>query len=205
MNNAGLLYVVSGPSGVGKSTIIRLTRDRVKGLDYSISHTSRKPRGMEKSGVEYHFVERDVFQRMIELGDFLEWAEVYGALYGTSLSGVQEQTRRGWDIILDLDVQGAMNIKRHFQESVLIFILPPSMDALQERLKQRATEDEKTMELRLEKAAREIEHCVHYDYLVINRTVETAVDELRSIILAERCRRSRLLPKVSQAFRIPPP
>ena len=200
MSVAGSIFVVSGPSGVGKSTIIKGVRESVSMLGYSVSHTSRKPRGAEVDGVDYHFVNRDTFAGMIARGEFVEWAEVYSDYYGTSVSGIEGPTSQGLDIIMDVDAQGARNIKSHFEKSVLLYILPPSMEELEKRLKARRTEDEEAVQRRLGKAFKEMKNCLWYDYLIFNDELIRAVEEVRSVILAERCRRFRRLPKAREAF-----
>jgi guanylate kinase len=197
---SGQLYVISGPSGVGKSTIIQRLRKRVTDLGYSISHTSRKPRDKEVDGVNYHFVERKTFKRMIQEEAFVEWAEVYHDLYGTSFSSLQGQMDQGLDVMMDLDSQGAKNIKRHFKETILICILPPSLEVLEERLRDRASEDEEVINARLEKAFKEIKGCVDYDYIIFNEDLEKTVGEVVSIILSERSRKSKRLPIVEKIF-----
>ena len=200
----GQIYVFSGPSGAGKSTLIRAVKKRMAGLGYSISHTSRPPRGQEQDGADYHFVERETFRRMIDQRKFVEWAEVYNDYYGTSFSSLREPTDKGLDVIMDVDVQGAKNIQRAFKESVLIFILPPSLQVLEERLKERGTDDRAALEKRIEKASREIGNCVWYDYLIFNHVLEEAVQEVSSIIIAERCRRARRLAKAAEVFHLGP-
>jgi len=202
MSVTGRIFVVSGPSGSGKSTLIRETRAKVPALGYSISHTSRPPRGQEKNGVDYHFVSRETFRKMIDRGDFVEWAEVYQDLYGTSVSSLKSQTQLGVDVIMDIDVQGASNMKSRFQEAILIYVLPPSLDILEKRLRQRGTDDEESIRTRLQKAAREIKHCVSYDYLLFNDELDQAVEELKSIVIAERCRKSVRLYKAETLFNL---
>ena len=200
MNVSGCIFVVSGPSGAGKSTLIKHVRESVSMLGYSVSHTSRKPRGGEVDGGDYHFVDRDTFTRMIEEGDFVEWAEVYNDLYGTSFSSLERPTSQGLDVIMDVDVQGAKNIKARFKQSVLVYILPPSLEELAKRLKSRRTESEETVRQRLEKVSREIKNCLWYDYIIFNDDLMHAVEEMKSVITAERCRRSRQLPKAREVF-----
>jgi guanylate kinase len=198
----GQIYVLSGPSGVGKSTLIRAVRERIEGLGYSISHTSRRPRGQERDGVDYYFVEREVFRRMIDQGEFAEWAEVYLDYYGTSFSSLKGPIDKGLDVIMDVDVQGAKNIQRTFKESVLIFVLPPSLQVLEERLKERGTDDKAALAKRIERASREIGNCVWYDYLIFNNVLEEAVQEASSIIIAERCKRAQRIAKAAEVFHL---
>ena len=202
MSAAGRIFVVSGPSGSGKSTLIREVRQKVPDLGYSVSHTSRPPRGQEKNGVEYHFVSRKNFQEMIDKGDFVEWAEVYRDLYGTSVSSLRGQITIGLDVIMDIDVQGGRNIKDHFKDAILIYVLPPSLEILEKRLRDRGTDDEKTIRTRLNKAAKEIKNCVSYDYLLFNDDLDQAVEELKSILIAERCRKSVRLSKAQTLFNL---
>jgi len=204
MSASGRIFVVSGPSGSGKSTLIREVRQRVPDLGYSISHTSRPPRGKEKNGVEYHFVSRENFQKRIDSGEFVEWAEVYQDLYGTSVASLRSQITAGRDVIMDIDVQGARNIKDHFRDAILIYVLPPSMEVLEKRLRERRTDDEKTIRTRLTKAGMEIKNCVSYDYLLFNDQLDQAVEELKSILIAERCRKSVRLAKAQTLFNLGP-
>lgn len=197
---SGQLYVISGPSGAGKSRIIQLLRKRVTDLVYSISHTSRKPRKNEVDGVEYHFADRENFERMIKEGAFVEWAEVYHDLYGTSFSSLRVQTDKELDVVMDLDSTGAKNIKEHFKNSILIYVLPPSLEVLEKRLRERATDNERAINTRLEKAFKELKKCARYDYIVVNDDLDKVVREVESIIVSERCRKSRMLPKVKEMF-----
>ena len=202
MSAAGRIFVVSGPSGSGKSTLIREVRQKVPGLGYSISHTSRLPRRQEKNGVEYHFLSKENFQKMIDNGEFVEWAEVYQDLYGTSVSSLRSQITMGLDVIMDIDVQGARNIKDHFKDAILIYVLPPSLEILEKRLRERGTDDEKAIRTRLKKAGKEIKNCVSYDYLVFNDQLDQAVEEMKSILIAERCRKSVRLSKAQTLFNL---
>lgn len=199
--NKGQIYVFSGPSGAGKSTLVHRLRQRVNGLGYSVSHTSRAPRGGEIDGIHYHFVDRDTFSRMIKNGSFVEWATVYGDLYGTSASGLLAQIDNGIDVLLDLDYQGAKNMKAHFKESVLVYILPPSIEILEKRLRERATDNDSIIDERLRQALDEIRKCSIYDYIIINDDLEDAVEKAISIIQADGCRGSRVLPGVKEIFR----
>ena len=198
----GNIYVISGPSGAGKSTIIKLVVEQVGGIGYSISHTSRRPRGGEEEGVHYHFVDRKTFKGMIEKEAFAEWAEVYGDLYGTSFESLRGGIETGLDVIMDVDTQGAGNIKKHFPESTLIYILPPSLNVLEARLKGRATDEASVIRLRLDKARRELKACRRYDYLVINDDLEEAVGNVASIVRSRRCMKERVFPDVKERFEI---
>ena len=197
---SGQLFVIPAPSGTGKSTVAMAVRQRVPGLGYSISHTTRKPRGNERDGIDYHFVDDETFNRMIDEGDFVEWARVYDNLYGTSSSGLQDLTSSGLDVLMDVDIQGGRNIKKRFSDSVLIFLLPPSLEELERRLRKRGTDDEPVIEARMEIAADDIKNCVWYDYIIVNDKLETAIDEAQSIIVSERCLTERKLPGVRKLF-----
>lgn len=186
-NRENRIYVVSGPSGVGKSTIIRNVMERVPDLTYSVSHTTRSPRGREANGVEYYFVGKDVFEDLIDKGAFVEWAKVYDDYYGTSVSSLQGQLGQDRDVILDIDSQGARNIKNHFSESVLVFLLPPSFEELEKRLVKRETDKKDVIKRRVQKALAEIGNCKWYDYIIFNEDLEKAVEEMVSIIKTQQC------------------
>ena len=197
---SGQLFVISAPSGAGKSTILMAVRQRVPGLGYSISHTTRKPRGNERNGIDYHFVDDGTFTKMTDEGAFVEWAKVYDNFYGTSSSGLQNLTASGLDVLMDVDIQGGRNIKKRFPDSVLIFLLPPSLEELERRLRKRGTDDEPVIESRMEMAADDIKNCVWYDYIIVNDKLETAIDEAQSIIVSERCLTERQLPGIKRLF-----
>ncbi len=188
----GLLIVISAPSGTGKTTLAHMLLKAFPNMEFSVSYTTRKPRPGEVNGKDYFFVDRDTFERMIEEGDFLEWAEVYGNLYGTSKSQVLKALNEGKDVLLDIDTQGALQVKKNFPEAVLIFILPPSLKELERRLRSRGTDDEETIERRLKTARVEIERAPLYDYIVVNDVLEEAFEKLKSIVIAEKCRTERL-------------
>jgi len=199
---SGRLYVISGPSGAGKSTVIRQLM-KEEDLGYSVSHTTRSPRTGEVDGVDYHFVEKETFRKMIREGDFLEWAEVYsGDLYGTSRSGLQRRLEKCVDVILDVDVEGAGNVRRGFEDCTLIFLIPPSLDMLEKRLRGRGTDTEDAVRTRTEKAVHEIRECRNYDYIVFNDRVADAVQDIRSILRAERLRTSVQMKEVRHSFPI---
>jgi len=199
---SGKLFVISAPSGTGKSTILMAVRQRLPGLGYSISHTTRKPRGNERNGIDYHFVDDRTFTKMIDQGDLVEWAKVYDNFYGTSSSNLQDQTASGLDVLMDVDIQGGRNIKKRFPDSVLIFLLPPSLEELERRLRKRGTDDEPVIESRMESAVDDIKNCVWYDYIIVNDKLEPAIDEAQSIIVSERCLTARQLPGIRNLFDI---
>ncbi|MBW2050714.1 MAG: guanylate kinase [Deltaproteobacteria bacterium] len=191
------LIVVSAPSGAGKTTICRRLVEKVGGLAYSVSYTTRKPRPKEKEGVDYFFCDRPRFDAMIEAGEFLEWAEVFGNYYGTSRQWVLKQLENGLDVLVDIEIAGARQIKNTFPEAVFIFIVPPTFEELVHRLELRGTEGESELRQRLEQARTEIEAHKMYDYLVINDDLDRAVQDLVTVVQAERLR----LPKSDQFWR----
>ncbi|MBL7224823.1 MAG: guanylate kinase [Desulfobacteraceae bacterium] len=197
---SGQLFVISAPSGAGKSTILMAVRQRVPGLGYSISHTTRKPRGNERNGIDYHFVDDETFTKMIDEGDFVEWAKIYDNFYGTSSSGLQDLTASGLDVLMDVDIQGGRNIKNRFPDSVLIFLVPPSLEILERRLRERGTDNEAVIEARMESAADDIKNCAWYDYIIVNDKLGKAIDEAQSIIVSERCLTERQLPGIRKLF-----
>ncbi len=188
-----LLLILSSPSGAGKTTLTRRLEERFPELRFSISHTTRPPRAKETDGKDYHFVDRARFEALVQEGAFLEWAEVHGNLYGTSIAEIDRGRAaagcRG--MIFDIDYQGARQIRAKQPDVVGVFILPPSMDELLRRLRGRASETEEVVQRRFEVARREIEHYGFFDYLIVNDSLDDAFDELRGIILGERARRWR--------------
>jgi len=190
---AGKLFVISAPSGAGKTTLLKKVMGGIPGLVFSISHTTRKPRPGEVDGVDYYFVSRADFQRMITEGLFLEYAEVHDNHYGTSFAAIDQQLKQGLDVILDIDVQGAAIIRSKGQPAAThIFISPPDLVELERRLRGRGTESEATIKVRLKNAATEMNAAGEYEYLIINDSLEEAANLLSSIILAERARMHRL-------------
>ncbi|NDY41639.1 guanylate kinase [Dissulfurirhabdus thermomarina] len=189
----GDLFVISAPSGAGKTTLCRRLLAEVAGLDFSVSHTTRPPRPGEVDGRDYHFVDREVFEAMRARGDFLEWAEVHGNLYGTSRQAVSAALAAGRDVLLDIDVQGAREIRRVFPGACYVFILPPSLEALEARLRGRGSEDEAAAALRLANARRELHAASEYDYVVVNDELDAACEGLRAIVTARRLRSARVL------------
>lgn len=187
----GLLIVLSGPSGVGKGTVCNRLRCLTPELVYSVSATTRLPREGEVDGVNYFFKTREQFQAMIEAGELLEWAEYVGNFYGTPKSFVQRTIDGGKDIILEIDVQGAMKVKERFPEALLIFLLPPSLEELRNRIVGRGTETEAAIQSRMAAAIEELKLMKHYDYAVVNDKLDSACSRIQSIISAEHCRRWR--------------
>jgi guanylate kinase len=184
----GNLIIVSGPSGAGKSALVTNALLSVPNLKFSVSYTTRAPRGNEQNGVEYYFVNRDEFQSLIQSGDFLEWAEVHGNFYGTSRTFVDDLLQQGKDVILDIDVQGARIIRQKRADAVGVFVLPPSYQILRDRLQGRSLDAHIVIEARLKRALTEIDHYREYEYLIVNEDLGVATQELQSIIVSARCR-----------------
>ena len=191
-----IVYIVSAPSGSGKSTLVNELFKMVRNLDFSISYTTRLPRGSEQNGKEYFFVSREEFEAMIAAEEFLEYAEVFGnervrgQYYGTARRFLHEAEARGNDLLLDIDVQGAKQIKEAIPDAVSIFILPPDRENLEWRLRNRGSDSEEVIRRRLDTARREIENYSKYDYILVNKVVEQSADQLRDIVLSERLQRS---------------
>jgi guanylate kinase len=184
----GLLFVVSAPSGAGKTSLCRAVTTSLENLTHSISYATRKPRLGEIDGRDYHFVTSERFEAMTRAGDFAEWAEVHSHLYGTSRRVLDDMITKGIDVILDIDTQGAKQIKNKYDAAVFIFIMPPSLDILEERLRNRKSDQEDEIKKRMLRAREEIRDYSMYDYLVVNRDFDRALSELRSIVMAERCK-----------------
>jgi guanylate kinase len=183
-----IVYIVSAPSGSGKSTLVTELFKMVSNLDFSISYTTRPPRGSEQNGKEYFFVSRDEFEAMIASGEFLEYAEVFGNYYGTARRFLREAEARSNDLLLDIDVQGARQVKETIPEAVSIFILPPDREKLEWRLRNRGLDSEAVIRRRLDTARREIENYSKYDYILVNNLLEQSADQLKDIVLAQRLR-----------------
>ncbi len=188
MRIKGNLIVISGPSGSGKGTVCKAMFDSMTDLHLSISATTRQQRAGERDGVDYFFMSKSAFETMIAEERLLEWADVYGRYYGTPAEPVLDAVRQGLDVILEIDVQGAFQVRKKFPACVLIFLIPPSRSALEERLRNRATDSDEEIERRLQWAQSEIEKVAYYDYLVINDEVAKAAQKVIDIINAERCR-----------------
>lgn len=191
MPQQGILIVISGPSGTGKGTVCRELLQNNAQLKYSISATTRQPRTGEIDGVNYLFVAADKFKTMIEQDELLEWAEVYGNYYGTPRNYVAEQLAKGYDIVLEIDTQGAMKVKEKFPQGVYIYIIPPSLDELAARIHKRGTDSPEVIEKRLQCACGELSLAQQYHYIVMNNQVETAVRHIETIIAAEKMKASR--------------
>ena len=191
MTSTGTLYTVSAPSGAGKTSLVNALIERCGGLQVSISHTTRAMRPAETDGVNYHFVSENVFVDMLDRAEFLEHAQVFGNLYGTSSVWLEEQLERGLDVILEIDWQGARQVKQLLPETQSIFILPPSRQALQQRLSLRGQDDPSIIEGRMNAAVAEMSHYVESDFLVVNKDFDQALDELQSIVASQRLRTAR--------------
>jgi guanylate kinase len=187
---AGILFIISAPSGSGKSTLVSQLRSMVEGLEFSVSYTTRALRGSETDGREYHFISRERFQEMIAAGDFLEWAEVFGNYYGTARSALEHAREASKDLLLDIDVQGAAQVMKKMPEAISIFVLPPSPEVLERRLRNRSAAenmtDEDEIKRRLAAARNEVKRVLDYKYALVNDVLEEAAAEMRSIVLYER-------------------
>jgi guanylate kinase len=187
---AGILFIISAPSGSGKSTLVSQLRTLVAGLEFSVSYTTRPPRGSEVDGEAYHFTTREEFERMIAAGDFLEWAEVFGNYYGTAVSALEHAKAAGRDLLLDIDVQGGQQVMKKLPTAVSIFILPPSPQVLEMRLRNRSQAEQMTSETviqsRLAEAQNELKQIWDYKYALVNDVLEQAATEMRAIVLSER-------------------
>ena len=203
MSNKGSLIVISAPSGSGKTSLANRALEEIPKLKFSVSHTTRKPRPGERNQVEYFFVSEEEFEEMIEQDTFLEHARVYGNYYGTSRAFVDEQLSVGYDVLLDLDVQGATQVKKSYPEAILVFVFPPSLEVLKTRLKNRGLDDPRIIDKRLRIAKEEIQCYTNYQYVIINRKIEESLVELKSIIQVSACRlekRKKLAAEIIKTF-----
>ena len=191
-----MYIVVSAPSGSGKTSILREVLKQCPNIHFSVSYTTRPPRQGEEDGKDYYFVSEEAFRERIARGEFAEWEENYGCLYGTSAKTMKAFLEKGFDLILDLDSRGAKTLKKNYPGGAFVFILPPSIGELKKRLKRREFENEQTVNKRMDKALDEIREIVWYDYIIINDKIKNAIDALRSIYLAEKSRRERLMNKI---------
>jgi guanylate kinase len=186
MTRQGTLYILSAPSGAGKTSLLKALRERDGGMHVCVSHTTRAMRPGEQDGVDYHFLTQDAFLQMVGEGEFLEHAEVFGNYYGTSEAAVKSELKAGYDIVLEIDWQGARQVRKHFPEAVSIFILPPDQQALRDRLDARGQDSDETIQRRMNQAVEEMSHYVEFDYLVINDDFDTALTQLAAIVTAQR-------------------
>lgn len=186
MDTPGNLFVVAAPSGAGKSSLVKALLQGDAALAVSVSHTTRAPRGQEADGREYHFVSEATFRDMVMAGAFFEWAEVHGNLYGTSRPAIEQRLAGGQDVVLEIDWQGALQIKRLFPGAVLVFVLPPSWDELLRRLEHRGEDPAAVIGKRMHNAREEVAQARHFDFIVVNAVFDTAVDDLRAVVHAQR-------------------
>ena len=192
------VYIVSAPSGSGKTTLLHNLLRTFQDVKFSVSHTTRQPRAGERDGVDYFFTDREKFSEMAERGEFLEWAEYYGQLYGTSRTFVEEHLEAGCDVILDIDVHGARQVKSRIQDAIAVFILPPSFVELERRLRSRRLESDEAIHRRLEIAKNEIPFYRDYDYIVVNDILDNSVQTLEAIVRATRARSTRQQAKIEE-------
>ncbi|WBY00640.1 guanylate kinase [Ramlibacter tataouinensis] len=190
MDYPGNLFVVAAPSGAGKSSLVKALLELDSQVQPSVSHTTRAPRGQEKHGREYYFVSEQEFDAMVLAGTFVEWAFVHGRRYGTSKKAIEERIALGADVILEIDFQGALQIKRIFANAVLVFVLPPSWEELRSRLERRGEDSAETIELRLRNAAEEMAKAPEFDFVIINELFERALFDLKAIVHAQRLKYS---------------
>ena len=188
----GLIFILSAPSGAGKTTLVKGVMEQLPGLRFSVSFTTRLPRPNEKEGEDYHFVSHSVFQKMLERNEFLEWAEVLGNRYGTPRPDLKKLRSEEMDLILDIDTQGTKKVLKEVDQPILIYLLPPSLKVLRERLMQRGFDSLEMVKFRLSNAKKDMEEASGYHYVVVNERMEEAIEKLKSIIIAERCRRSKV-------------
>jgi guanylate kinase len=195
-----MFMVVTGPSGSGKTSVCKALLKMFPRLHFSISLTTRPPRPAETGGKDYHFVTEAEFRGRIQSGDLIEWAENYGQLYGTSRETMEAALREGHDLLLDVDTRGARTLKKAWPGGIFVFIVPPSIEVLQKRLKGRGSETEEAIRRRFDNALAEIREVVWYDYVILNDELDAAIDRLRSIYVAETCRRERMMVKIKSFF-----
>ena len=200
MDAPGNLFCVAAPSGAGKSSLVKALLELDARLAVSVSHTTRKPRGQEQDGREYWFVSETDFRAMIERGEFFEWAQVHGNLYGTSRHAIQARLQRGEDVVLEIDWQGALQIKRLFPHAVLIFVLPPSWEELRQRLTRRGEDGPEVIETRMVNARLEVAQARHFDFVIINSLFDTALFDLKAVVHSQRLRYVTQIRNRSQVF-----
>ena len=200
MDTPGNLFVVAAPSGAGKSSLVKALLELDSHLAVSVSHTTRQPRGQEQHGREYWFISSDEFRQMAAQGDFFEWAEVHGNLYGTSRRAIEDRLARGEDVVLEIDWQGALQIKQIFANAILIFILPPSWAELQQRLTRRGEDGSAVIAKRMENARLEVAQARHFNFVIINGLFETALFDLKTVVHSQRLRYAAQQRNKSQVF-----
>jgi guanylate kinase len=200
METPGNLFCVAAPSGAGKSSLVKALLELDSRLDVSVSHTTRAPRGQEQDGREYWFVDELAFRAMIEQQEFFEWAQVHGHLYGTSRKAIEARLERGEDVVLEIDWQGALQIKQLFPHAVLIFILPPSWEELRQRLTRRGEDHAEVIETRMTNARLEVAQARHFDFVIIKALFETALFDLKTVVHSQRLRYAAQMRNRSQVF-----
>jgi guanylate kinase len=200
MDSPGNLYCVAAPSGTGKSSLVKALLELDARLAVSVSHTTRAPRGQEQDGREYWFIDKAAFSRMVDDGEFFEWAQVHGNLYGTSRRAIEARLARGEDVVLEIDWQGALQIKELFTHAVLIFILPPSWDELRQRLTRRGEDGPAVIDTRMANARHEVAQARHFDFVIINSLFETALFDLKAVVHSQRLRYAAQMRNRSQVF-----
>ena len=200
METPGNLFCVAAPSGAGKSSLVKALLELDSRLDVSVSHTTRAPRGQEQNGREYWFVDEPSFRAMIEREEFFEWAQVHGHLYGTSRKAIEARLERGEDVVLEIDWQGALQIKQLFPHAVLIFILPPSWEELRQRLTRRGEDRAEVIDTRMANARQEVAQARHFDFVIINALFETALFDLKTVVHSQRLRYAAQMRNRSQVF-----
>jgi guanylate kinase len=198
MKKKGILYVITAPSGTGKGTILKRLLKRIDSLRYSVSTTTRPIRKGEKEGKSYHFIKTDEFKKLIENDELIEWTEYCDNYYGTPKINIEKSLDSGYDIVLEIETEGAESIKKIYPDCVMIFILPPSIQELERRIRKRASEENADIEKRIMRAKEEIKHCEAFDYIVINDNLDHAVDEMECIIVAEKQRTIRNLSEIKK-------
>ena len=200
--NKGILFVLSGPSGSGKTTLAKHLVNTMSGVDFAISYTTRKIREGEEDGIDYKFIDKNEFNTMVEKSQFAEWAEVHGNFYGTPVSEIDKVLNKGVDILLDIDVQGSSKIKRKYKNSVHIFLVPPDMDILRERLSKRNTENTSELKRRMDMAVNEISKINNYDYIIVSDDIQNSLRKLESIIVSVRSETVLMRNKIFKIYNI---
>lgn len=187
----GLIFIISAPSGAGKTTLLKKVMEELSGLRFSVSYTTRPPRANERDGEDYHFISPSLFQNMVERDEFVEWAEVLGNRYGTARENMNLLKSEGIDLILDIDTQGAKRVVEQIEHTILIYIFPPSLESLRERLTKRGLDSPERIRFRLANAKKDMEEAQWYHYVILNDRIEETVEKLKAIIVAERCRKKK--------------